>query len=67
MHGMADDNVLLQNTTELMAKLQQEKVPFEVMLYPGQAHSAPSSSVAVHLWRTIENFLARNNVGPEAR
>ncbi len=63
IHGMADDNVLLQNSTELMAKMQDEKVPFEVMLYPGRTHSVSGPTVSVHLWRTIENFLARNGVG----
>ena len=63
IHGMADDNVLLQNSTELMAKMQEEKVPFEVMLYPGRTHSVSGPNVSVHLWRTIENFLDRNGVG----
>lgn len=67
IHGMADDNVLLQNTTEMMAKLQEEKVPFEVMLYPGHTHSVSGPNISVHLWRTIENFLERNGVGPGAR
>ncbi|MEJ7776394.1 MAG: DPP IV N-terminal domain-containing protein [Sphingomicrobium sp.] len=67
VHGMADDNVLLQNSTELMAKMQDEKVLFEVMLYPGRTHSVSGPTVSVHLWRTIETFLARNGVGPPAR
>ncbi len=67
IHGMADDNVLLQNSTELMAKMQDEKVPFEVMLYPGRTHSVSGPTVSVHLWRTIENFLARNGVGQASR
>ncbi|MBA2635434.1 MAG: DPP IV N-terminal domain-containing protein [Sphingomonas sp.] len=67
VHGMADDNVLLQNSTELMAKMQDEKVPFEVMLYPGRTHSVSGPTVSVHLWRTIETFLARNGVGSPAR
>jgi dipeptidyl-peptidase-4 len=67
IHGMADDNVLLPNTTELMAKLQEEKVPFEVMLYPGRTHSISGPNVSVHLWQTIETFLRRNGVGRKER
>ena len=64
MHGMADDNVLFQNSTELMAKLQEEKVPFETMVYPGKGHGISGANTSVHLWRTILGFLERRGVGP---
>lgn len=64
VHGMADDNVLFQNSTELMAKLQEEKVPFETMVYPGRTHRVAGPNVSVHLWTTILRFLERNGVGP---
>jgi dipeptidyl-peptidase-4 len=35
VHGMADDNVVFENSSELISKLQAEAVPFEMMLYPG--------------------------------
>ena len=41
IHGMSDDNVIFENTTALMAKLQQEKTPFEMMVYPVAAHAIP--------------------------
>lgn len=66
IHGMADDNVLFQNSTELMARMQEEKVLFETMVYPGRTHAVSGPNVSVHLWRTIENFLARNRVAPAA-
>ena len=59
IHGMSDDNVLFENTTALMAKLQQGNKPFEVMLYPGETHSAVGGKVAPHVWNTIESFLNR--------
>jgi dipeptidyl-peptidase 4 len=59
IHGMADDNVFLDNSTALAARLQQQGTPFEMMLYPGQAHSAVRSSVGVHVWGTILRFLDR--------
>jgi dipeptidyl-peptidase 4 len=62
IHGMADDNVVFENTTALMAKLQQGAKPFETMVYPGQTHRVAGPGVSVHLWRTILDFLDRNVV-----
>ncbi|MBK8629657.1 MAG: S9 family peptidase [Sphingomonadales bacterium] len=59
IHGMADDNVVLDHSTALMAKLQGAAVPFETMLYPGQGHGVGGPKVSVHLWTTILNFLDR--------
>ncbi len=67
MHGMADDNVLFQNSTEFMAKMQEEKIPFETMLYPGKTHAISGPNVSVFLYQTIERFLARNGVAPAPR
>jgi dipeptidyl-peptidase-4 len=67
VHGMSDDNVLFQNSTELMAKMQEEKVPFETMVYPGKGHGISGTNISVHLWRTILGFLDRNGVSPEGR
>ncbi len=60
VHGMADDNVVFENSTALMAKLQAAGQPFEMMVYPGQTHRVAGPGVGVHLWRTILNFLDRN-------
>jgi dipeptidyl-peptidase-4 len=54
MHGMADDNVFLDNSTKVAAELQAADMPFEMMLYPGKTHSA---SRDIHVWTTIERFL----------
>jgi dipeptidyl-peptidase-4 len=67
MHGMADDNVLFQNSTEFMAKMQEEKVPFETMVYPGKTHAISGPNVSVFLYQTIQRFLARNGVAPAPR
>ena len=66
-HGMSDDNVLFQNSTELMAKMQEEKVPFELMVYPGKGHGISGANVSVHLWQTILSFLDRNGVAAAPR
>ncbi len=62
IHGMADDNVVFENTTALMAKLQGAAKPFETMVYPGQTHRVAGPGVSVHLWRTILGFLDREVV-----
>lgn len=60
VHGMADDNVVFEHSTALMAKLQSEAVPFETMVYPGQTHAVGGPKISVHLWTSILNFLNRN-------
>lgn len=62
IHGMADDNVVLDNATAFAARMQAQNVPFEMMLYPGKTHSAGRD---IHVWTTILNFLDRT-IGHEA-
>ncbi len=59
IHGMADDNVVLEHSTVMMARMQAAAVPFEVMLYPGQTHRVAGPGISVHLWTTILDFLDR--------
>lgn len=66
IHGMSDDNVVFDNATALMAKMQGAAVPFEMMAYPGQTHRVGGPGISVHLWRTIEDFLARRGIAPDA-
>jgi dipeptidyl-peptidase-4 len=65
LHGMSDDNVVFTNSTALIAKLQKEKKPFELMVYPGATHAIAGEGPRTHVWMTIENFLDRTvrNVG----
>ncbi len=59
IHGMADDNVVLDNSTALMSAMQGRGQPFETMLYPGQTHSVGGPKIGVHLWKSILAFLNR--------
>lgn len=63
VHGMADDNVVFENSSALIAKMQGEGVPFEMMLYPGYTHRVSGPKVGVHLWQTIFSFLEKR-LGP---
>ncbi len=64
IHGMADDNVVFENSTALIAKMQGEAVPFEMMLYPGYTHRVAGEKISPHMWNTIMTFLEANGVTP---
>jgi dipeptidyl-peptidase-4 len=59
IHGMADDNVVFENSTAMIARLQEEKKPFDLMVYPGATHAITGEGRQTHMWRTIERFLDR--------
>jgi dipeptidyl-peptidase-4 len=62
IHGMADDNVVFENATALMAVLQKAGKPFELMVYPGATHAA--TGLDVHVWKTRLEFLKRRGIAP---
>lgn len=64
IHGMADDNVVFEHSSAIIAKLQGEAVPFEMMLYPGFTHGISGPQVSRHLFETIFSFLERHGVTP---
>jgi dipeptidyl-peptidase-4 len=59
MQGMADDNVIFENTTRVMAALQAKSIPFELMDYPGERHGIRGNGKKLHLFRTQMDFLNR--------
>ena len=64
IHGMADDNVVFENSSELISVLQENNVPFEMMLYPGYTHRVSGEKISPHLWNAIFAFLKRHGVTP---
>jgi dipeptidyl-peptidase-4 len=64
IHGMADDNVVFENSTAIIAKLQEAKRPFEMMVYPGATHAVTGEGRQTHVWSTIERFLDRTVKAP---
>lgn len=66
VHGMSDDNVVFQNSTELYARLQQGKRPFEMMAYPGATHAIAGEGPQTHVWTTITRFLDDKVLGKRA-
>lgn len=59
MHGMADDNVLLANSTRVMAALQKKSIPFELMLYPGERHGVRGNEKNLQRYRLYLDFFNR--------
>ncbi|NCU11252.1 MAG: prolyl oligopeptidase family serine peptidase [Sphingomonadaceae bacterium] len=62
IHGMADDNVVFENSSMLISRMQAQAVPFEMMLYPGYTHRVGGPKVGPHMWNTIFAFLAKHGV-----
>jgi len=58
-HGMADDNVLFENSTKIYKALQDEGKLFQMIDYPGSKHSMRGEKVRTHLYRSLANFLER--------
>ena len=53
IHGMADDNVLFTNSTELMAAMQTRGTQFRLMTYPGGKHGLSTQAMARHRDRLV--------------
>ena len=66
IHGMADDNVVFENSSELISVLQENNVPFEMMLYPGYTHRVSGEKIGPHVWNSIFRFLESHGVTPPA-
>ncbi|MFO6447570.1 DPP IV N-terminal domain-containing protein [Erythrobacter sp. NE805] len=64
IHGMADDNVIFENASELISVLQENNVPFEMMLYPGYTHRVSGPKIGPHVWNSIFRFLESHGVTP---
>jgi dipeptidyl-peptidase 4 len=58
IHGMADDNVLFSNSTQLMAALQEAGTPFRLMTYPGGKHGINASAAQrLHVYNEIARYF----------
>ena len=57
IHPMADDNVLFTHSTLLMQALQEARIPFDLMTYPGEKHAIAGTSQRVHVYEMISRFF----------
>jgi len=60
IHGMADDNVHLQNTAEMINALVKANKPFDLMLYPDKNHGIYGGNTRVHLYEKMTAFILEN-------
>jgi dipeptidyl-peptidase-4 len=66
VHGMADDNVFLDNSLAMMARLEEAGVHFELMLYPGKTHLIGGKKFQHHLYSLMFDFLRRRMPAPSS-
>ena len=59
VHGTGDDNVHLGNTIQLVQKLVEAKIPYDLQIYPRKTHSFSGSDVRVHLYARILDHFER--------
>jgi len=60
VHGTADDNVHIQNTMQLVKKLQQVPLQFDLMVYPGLNHALYGGNSYWHLFTMMSRYLKEN-------
>ncbi len=60
IHGMADDNVHFQDTVQLINELIENKIDFDLMIYPEGKHGISKDSNRIHLFKKIASYLAFN-------
>jgi dipeptidyl-peptidase-4 len=63
VHGMSDDNVVFENSSMLIDRLQEADRPFEMMLYVGQTHRIAGEKRQAHVQHTLEDFLDEKVLG----
>lgn len=66
-HGMADDNVFLDNSVQLISAWQRSGKAFELMLYPGEKHRFGPKAINQHLWENQLRFFNAHLKRPDAK
>lgn len=60
VHGSADDNVHVQNTTRLVEALIQANKQFDWRIYPDKNHGIYGGNTRLHLYTLMTNFIKDN-------
>ncbi|QQS32125.1 MAG: S9 family peptidase [Acidobacteriota bacterium] len=60
IHGVMDDNVHMQNTTQLAYELQRADKQFDLMLYPTQRHGISNPALVKHWYTMMTDFIYKN-------
>lgn len=59
-HGLADDNVHVQNTVEFAERLVQAEKQFDMQLYTNRNHGIYGGNTTHHLYTRMTQFLLEN-------
>jgi dipeptidyl-peptidase-4 len=60
IHGAMDDNVHMQNTTQLAYELQKAGKQFDLMIYPTQRHGVVNPLQAKHMYQMMTDYILKN-------
>ena len=61
IHGTADDNVHFQNAVELIKKLVEKNIYFDLMIYPNSNHGIyTGKNTRYHLFKKMTDFILQN-------
>ncbi len=60
IHGAMDDNVHMQNTTQLVYELQKANKQFDLMIYPTQRHGVTNPPQVRHMYNMMTEFVLGN-------
>ena len=60
VHGTADDNVHVQNTTRMVEALVQANKQFDWAIYPDKNHGIYGGNTRLHLYTLMTNFIKEN-------
>ena len=60
VHGSADDNVHVQNTTRLVEALVQANKPFDWRIYPDKNHGIYGGNTRLHLYTLMTEYIKNN-------
>ncbi|MBN1112613.1 MAG: S9 family peptidase [Bacteroidales bacterium] len=60
IHGIADDNVHVQNSMELITKLINSNKQFEMQMYPDKNHFINGGKTRLHLYTRMTDFVKSN-------
>ena len=58
-HGLADDNVLFQHSTEIYRLLIDSGKLFNMIDYPGAKHGMSGEKTKIHLYKSIWEFVKK--------
>lgn len=60
IHGAMDDNVHMQNMTQLVFELQKANKQFDMMIYPTQRHGVSNPPQVRHMYQMMTEFIEKN-------